>query len=155
MVQGGDAGAAVANTQGTGITGSNATVINGGAISAGRLTLGVGALGNAINFTSGTNRLELRAGSVITGNVLANGTTDTLALGGTANSNFNVSQIGPAAQYRSFEAYQKTGTSTWTLTGTTTATTAWQLLDGTLSVSSDAISALPQVHSPSTAAFCR
>ncbi|TIV06733.1 MAG: autotransporter domain-containing protein, partial [Mesorhizobium sp.] len=33
--------------------------------------------------------------------------------------------------------YQKTGTGTWTLTGTTSAVTPWTLSDGTLSVSAD------------------
>ena len=136
-VQAGHAGGTVANSAGVAVLGSNATVINSGTISAGRLQLGAGALGNAIQFSTGVNRLELHAGSVITGNVLANSTNDTFALGGSASSSFNVSQIGPAAQYRGFEAFQMTGTGTWTLTGNTTAVTPWQLLSGTLSVSTN------------------
>jgi autotransporter-associated beta strand protein len=72
-----------------------------------------------------------------TGNVVAFSTADTLALGGSANASFNVSQIGSSAQYRGFGVFQKTGTSTWTLTGMTTAVTPWTLSGGTLNVSAD------------------
>ena len=76
--------------------------------------------------------LELQAGSVIEGNVLANATSagDIFRLGGTANDIFDVSAIGP--QYQNFDTYEKTGTSTWALTGTGTATTNWNIQDGTL-----------------------
>jgi autotransporter-associated beta strand protein len=69
---------------------------------------------------------------VIVGNVLANATatTDTLRLGGTANDVFDVSTIGP--QYQNFDTFEKTGTSTWALTGAGTATTNWNIQDGTL-----------------------
>ena len=137
-IQAGHAGGTAADTAGVGVLGADAAVINRGAISAGRLALGAGPFGNAVQFTAGVNRLELHAGSIILGTVLANGTADTFALGGAASSPFNVALIGPAAQYRGFEAYQMTGTGTWTLTGTTTAPTPWQLLSGTLSVSSNA-----------------
>ena len=94
---------------------------------------------NAITFAGGgTNSLTLQAGSSITGNVVAFfGGSDVLALGGSANATFNVSQIGPAAQYQNFANYQKTGSSTWTLTGTTASTTAWALNGGTLAISAD------------------
>jgi len=49
----------------------------------------------------------------------------------------NLSQIGAAAQYRTFGVFEKAGTSTWTLTSTTTATTPSMLIAGTLSVSAD------------------
>ena len=137
-VRGGNAGGTVALTQGLGIAGTNATIVNSGTISSGRLSLGAGAIGNAIIFTGVTNRLELRSGYVIDGFVLANGANDILALGGAANGAFDVSKIGATAQYRAFEAFQMTGAGTWTLTGTTIAVTPWQLLSGTLSVSSNA-----------------
>lgn len=146
---------------GNGIVGSNLTLINDGSIAAGTAGIGglggaggaggiggvggvsgnsgssglTGAAGKAILFTSGTNRLELRSGSVITGDVVANGLNDTLALGGTTNSNFSVSGLG--SQYQGFEFYEKTGTSVWTLTGTTTSITSWLINAGTLSISSD------------------
>ena len=37
-------------------------------------------------------------------------------------------------QYQGFGIFEKTGSSTWTLTGTTTATTSWTLKEGTLDV---------------------
>ena len=63
---------------------------------------------------------------------------DTLALGGTADSTFDASQIGASAQYQSFGVFHKNGTSTWTLTGTTAAVTPWTINAGTLAVSQDA-----------------
>jgi uncharacterized protein with beta-barrel porin domain len=118
---------------GAGIVGAGLTVINSGSI-----TGGLGGDGatraNAITFTGGTNTLELRAGSTITGNVVAFSTNDTLVLGGSTNGSFDVSQIGSSAQYRGFGFFQKTDTSTWTLTGTTTAGGAWTIIGGTLTV---------------------
>ena len=54
--------------------------------------------------------LELQAGSVIEGNVVAGAgvATDTLRLGGTGSDSFDVSAIGP--QYQNFDIFQKTGT---------------------------------------------
>ena len=87
-------------------------------------------------FTGGTNVLQLQAGSSITGNAVAFSTADTFALGGTTDASFDVSQIG--SQYLGFGIYEKTGTSTWTLTNTTTAMTPWTINQGTLAVSADA-----------------
>jgi autotransporter-associated beta strand protein len=92
---------------------------------------------DAVTFTGGTNVLELQAGSTITGNVVAFSAADTFRLGGTANASFDVSQIGAAAQYQGFGLFQKTGSSTWTLTGTTTAVTPWAINAGTLAASAD------------------
>ncbi|MEM5310118.1 autotransporter outer membrane beta-barrel domain-containing protein [Paraburkholderia sp. JHI869] len=79
--------------------------------------------------------LELQAGSKIIGTVFAMpSSTNTLTLGGTANDVFDVSSIGPAAQYQNFNVLQKTGTSTWALTGTGTATTPWSIQQGTLQI---------------------
>ncbi|MGR4868275.1 autotransporter outer membrane beta-barrel domain-containing protein [Variovorax sp. LARHSF232] len=120
---------------GRGVVGANVTLVNNGTISGGTNSSNVRA--NAIQFTSGTNALELRAGSIITGNVVAAGAGDILTLGGSAAANFNVAAIGSGAQYRNFGIYEKRGTGTWTLTGTTGTLTPWKLLGGTLSVSSD------------------
>jgi outer membrane autotransporter protein len=125
---------------GTGIVGGAGgfTIVNSGTISGGLGGDGV-TRANAITFAGGgTNSLTLQAGSNIIGNVVAFfGGSDVLALGGSANATFDVSQIGPAAQYQNFANYQKTGTSTWTLTGTTASTTAWALNGGTLAISAD------------------
>ncbi len=47
------------------------------------------------------------------------------------------SQIGTAAQYRGFQSFDKTGTSTWTLTGTATFAGPVSVDAGTLSVNGD------------------
>ena len=92
----------------------------------------------SIQFGTGNDTLILESTSVITGFVNGRTGTNTFALGGTTNGSLDVSQIGAAAQYRNFHTFEKIESSTWTLTGTTTAVTSWQILDGTLSVSSDA-----------------
>jgi len=122
---------------GAGVVGSGLGIINSGTITGGLGNGGAGTRANAITFTGGTNTLELRAGSTITGNVVAFSAADTLALGGTTNASFDVSQIGSSAQYQGFGLFQKTGTSTWTLTGTTSTVTSWAINGGTLAVSAD------------------
>jgi autotransporter family porin len=119
---------------GVGISGADLTIIDSGSISGGIDGDGV-THANAIQFTGGTNSLILQSGYNITGNVVGTG-GDTLVLGGTANATFDVSNIG-AAQYQGFGIFQKTGTSTWTLTNTTTAVTPWTISAGVLNVSSD------------------
>ena len=129
-------GGAGSSVGGVGIVSSGGTslVDQGGVISGG--TGSGGARANAITFTGGGNSLEIWAGSVINGNVAAGG-TDTLLLGGAANSAFDVSKVGPTAQYEGFGQYVKTGTSTWTLINSTTAVTPWTINQGGLSVSFD------------------
>ncbi|MGJ5136635.1 autotransporter outer membrane beta-barrel domain-containing protein [Bradyrhizobium oligotrophicum] len=123
---------------GAGVTGANLTIINSGTISAGFNTGGVAVTSaNAITFTGGSNTLEIWASSIINGNVAGTG-SDTFRLGGAVNGTFDASTIGASAQYRGFSSFVKTGTSTWTLTGTTTAVTPWAINQGTLAVSSDA-----------------
>jgi outer membrane autotransporter protein len=120
---------------GAGVVGANLTVINSGAIVGGLAGDGV-TRANAITFTGGTNLLTLLVGSQLTGNVaVTNGGAITLALGGSADSSFDVGQIGPTIQ--GVSAFQKTGTSTWTLTGNTPSVTPWTISGGTLSISVD------------------
>jgi len=134
---GGVGGTGIGATNGTagdggvGIVGSGLTIINSGTITGGLSGDGV-TRANAITFTGGANTLELQAGSSITGNVVAFSTADTFRLGGTTNASFDVSQIGPSAQYQGFGVFQKTGTSTRTLTGTTSTVTSWTINGGTL-----------------------
>ena len=81
--------------------------------------------------------LELRAGSTINGAVLnAAPGNNTLRLGGSTNSSFDTSLLGGG--FNAFNAVEKTGTSTWTLTGTTGAATPWTITAGTLALSSGA-----------------
>ncbi len=126
------ASAGAGGSGGAGIVGSGVAITNSGSIAGGLANAGAGAQANAITFTGGTNSLTLQAGSTITGNVVAFSTADTFALGGTTNSSFNASLIGPAAQYRGFGVFNKTGTSTWTLTGAPNTATPWVISAGTL-----------------------
>ena len=93
---------------------------------------------NAVQFTGGTNSLTLQAGFSFTGNVVAFSALDTLALGGSANATFDVSPIGPAAQYQGFGVFQKTGPSTWTLSGTPGTATPWTINGGILQINAAA-----------------
>jgi outer membrane autotransporter protein len=141
-VSGGNGGAAGGATRnatpgnpgagGAGIVGAGLTVINGGTIMGGMSGDGT-TRANAITFTGGSNTLELRRGFAFVGNVVGTG-ADTLRLGGTANSKFNVSTIGAAAQFQGFGAFQKTGSSTWTLQGTNAGALPWTVSGGTLVV---------------------
>lgn len=110
-------------------------------INSGTIQAGSGGA-NAIQFSTGASGqlvLELDAGSVITGNVVANvtATTNAFRLGGSTDASFDASSIGSTAQYQNFNTFEKIGTSTWTLTGTTAAVTPWKLTDGILQISSD------------------
>jgi uncharacterized protein with beta-barrel porin domain len=141
-IAGGDGGTAgsgtvasgVVGVGGVGISGANLTIFNSGTIQGGLAGDGV-TRADAIVFTGGTNVLELQAGSTIIGNVMAFSNADTLRLGGATDSSFDAAQIG--MQYLGFGIYVKTGTSTWTLSGTTTAVTPWAINQGTLAVSAD------------------
>ncbi|WP_175216500.1 autotransporter outer membrane beta-barrel domain-containing protein, partial [Achromobacter deleyi] len=137
--EGGTAGAGggtgAAGAGGVGIQGQNIAIVNEGVITGG--LSGTGTQARAIQFTAGTNSLEIHAGSSISGIVDANTGNNTLILGGTASGSFSVSDVGPGQQYQGFIAFHKTGTSTWTLTNATTAVTPWTLYGGTLSASQD------------------
>ncbi|OQM74225.1 hypothetical protein BFN67_05075 [Pseudaminobacter manganicus] len=144
VISGGAGGAAattgisIVGAGGVGVTGSDLTVINSGTIAGGLADNGTGTQAAAVDFTGGVNRLELRTGYVFNGDIIANGAQDTLVLGGSSSDDvFDTGLIGDAAQYRGFDAFEKTGTGTWTLTGATTAATPWTLVDGTLSISAD------------------
>ncbi|WP_222944698.1 autotransporter family protein [Cupriavidus campinensis] len=134
------------------------TVVNAGTIRAGT------GYANAIEFASGgTGRavLELQAGSNIVGNVVANATVanDTFRLGGNTDSVFDVSTIGVAGQYRYFDTFVKTGTSTWALTGTGSVTAPWTVDQGTLQIgnggTSGSLAGNVLVNSGATLAFNR
>ena len=132
---------------GAGIVGSNLTIINSATITGGLSGDGT-TRANAVTFSGGTNLLELRAGSAITGNVVAFSAADTLRLGGAGNSSFDVSQIG--VQYQGFGIFQKTGSSTWTLTGTNTAALPWSIGAGVLSVNGTMVNSTMTVNAGGT-----
>lgn len=133
---GGAAGAGTAfsgapGTGGVGAMGTNLTIVDAGAITGGfsgacnvLVCTGV-TQADAVTFTGGVNTLMLQPGFAVSGNVVAvSGGSDTLALGGTGNGSFTVSNIGPAAQYQNFANYQVNG-GNWALSGSTTAATNW------------------------------
>src|SRR5690606_693505 len=94
-----------------------------------------GGAGGAVRFQQASaldDRLELHPTAVINGTVFAGPGSDIFALGGTGAGIFDVSQIGPAAQYRDFEQFEKAGAGQWTLTGTGSYTGATTVNGGTL-----------------------
>lgn len=121
---------------GVGVVGAasgDISIVNAGTITGGIGITGGGpaVLANAISLFGSNNRLELRAGSTITGNVVVSGgANNMLALGGATDATFSVSQIGAAQQYRGFDSFEKTGSSAWTLTGT--GNQNWSVVSGTL-----------------------
>ena len=125
--------AAPVGAGGAGIVGSGLAIINSGIVTGGLSGDGV-TRANAITFIGGTNSLTLAPGSTITGRVVAFSAADTMALGGSGSASFDVSQIGASGQYQGFGAFQKTGASTWTLTGTNQAVMSWAVNAGTLLV---------------------
>lgn len=119
------------NSAGIALVRPNQTIINSGHIRGGLLNASAnGDRADAIT-TSGTGvlTLELLAGSNIEGNVIAGSTlNDVLRLTGTADGSFDISQ------YQNFDIFEKTGSSTWTLTGDGTTPTPWQIVEGTLQI---------------------
>lgn len=127
---------------GAGVKGANLTVINAGLIEGGMS--GTALTGtftpiqaNAVEFTGGVNTLEIQATSVIDGTAVAFSTVDTLRLGGVTDSSFDVAQVGGTAKYRGFGRFEKSGVSTWTLSGANTALTPWTVSGGVLAVNND------------------
>ncbi len=127
-IEGGTGAAAIIGNSAS----ANLSIINSGTIRAGAGQ--IDAITRTAAATTGTLTLELRAGSVIEGNVVAGATptTDRLRLGGSGTDSFDVSAIGAAAQYQNFDIFEKTGTGTWLLTGIATTATDWTIYDGTL-----------------------
>ncbi|WP_198023996.1 autotransporter outer membrane beta-barrel domain-containing protein [Mesorhizobium sp. LNHC221B00] len=143
------------------IAGNNAVgsidVVNSGTIRAGTGADAIGWVSN-ITPTTGVIRLELQDGSQIFGNVVANATatTDRLRLNGTGFSILDGS-IGAAGQYRNFDIFEKTGSGTWALTADNTATTNWDIQQGTLQLGNDGTSGsiIGDVANAGTLAFNR
>ncbi|MBW8308772.1 MAG: autotransporter domain-containing protein [Candidatus Paracaedibacteraceae bacterium] len=133
----------ITNRGGAGIdaTGGNVTVVTSGSIAGGSVGYDAGisaeGISNAISFGGDNNTLELQSGFSFTGNVVCtdgSATNNKLALGGTVDSTFDVSQLGTDS-YQGFNVYQKKGASTWRLSNSTTVNTPWTLTEGTLEIS--------------------
>jgi autotransporter-associated beta strand protein len=124
---------------GAGVKGANITLVNAGTIAGamgGTNTGGTAPVrAAAVQFTGGTNSLEIHAGATFTGDVIAFSAADTLKLGGVPGGSFDVATLGSA--FRGFGEYEKVGTNTWTLTGATTAVTPWTIRQGLLEVLTD------------------
>lgn len=158
-ISGGNGGAGGAGTLnhnglngagGAGIVGANITIVNSGTISGGLAGDGT-TRANAVTFTGGTNVFEIQAGSTVTGNVVAFSTADTLRLGGATNASFDVSQIGSGSSpYQGFGIFAKSGTSTWTLTGTNTEVQPWSVNAGTLALNGTMANSTITVNSGGT-----
>ncbi len=118
----------------------NSTIITAGLIAGGRaggyLLGGASLQADAVDLSGGNNTLTLESGYAFTGKVVStSGTTnggDTLALGGATNASFDLGQVG--TEFQGFNQFAKTGTSTWTVTGTDSANVAWSIDGGMLQV---------------------
>jgi hypothetical protein len=118
---------------GVGIVGAGLTIIDSGVVGGG-LSGGGNKRANAITFTGGSNVLELQSGFAFLGNVVDQTGNGTLRLGGATGESFDVSTIGATGQFQGFANFVKTGTSTWTLAGSSALAMSWTVQQGTLSV---------------------
>jgi len=128
LIEGGNGSAAILGfNQAWGVS-----VINSGTIAAGAGGANAIDMGPA---SGSTLTLELRAGSVINGNVVAStGGNDILRFGGAVDATFDMANVGATGQFRNFDFLSKTGSSTWTLTGDGTIGNAWNIAEGTLAI---------------------
>ncbi|WGD32252.1 autotransporter domain-containing protein [Ancylobacter sp. WKF20] len=145
----GGAGASffAAGLGGAGIIGSDlAIVLTGAATVAGGgngISGATGTAGNAaaIDFTGGTNSLELHASDAgsptLTGNIVHAGGNDTLTLSGSGTGSIEASQIN------GFGTFVKEGSSTWTISGglPVFSVSSWTLNGGTVSISGNVFGA--------------
>lgn len=136
---GGNNGYAATGSVGTGgagvaVDGDGNIVINGGSISGG--LSGDGAMrADAVSITGNSNTLDLRGGYGFSGDAVAVGSGNVLALGGTDDDSFAATDIG--TQYQGFDGFEKTGSSIWALTGSTSLVTPWIVRAGRLAISAD------------------
>lgn len=116
------------------VRGDSNIIVNTGTLTAGMA--GDGATrGDAVRITGNDNRLELRAGSSVTGLLrVVSGTGNVLRLAGDTTDGTTSLD---AATYSGFARYEKTGASTWTLTGINTGLTPWSVRGGALSIADD------------------
>jgi uncharacterized protein with beta-barrel porin domain len=129
-------GAAGAGGVGVVSTGGS-TIISTGTIVGGASATNVQA--DAVDFSGGGNRLVIDATSKFTGDIVStSGTTnggDTFELGGNTSATFDLGTtgaVGSGAAIQGFNQFAKTGTGTWTLSGTGNAGQSWTIANGTL-----------------------
>jgi autotransporter-associated beta strand protein len=97
---------------------------------------GTSAITGGIDLVS----LELRPGFQING--IFPTASGALILGGSGSGNFDVSRLGPGAQFLGFSTLAKNGDSTWTLMGTTNYTGTTTVNQGTLIVNGSLASSI-------------
>ncbi|MBB6262630.1 autotransporter-associated beta strand protein [Paenochrobactrum gallinarii] len=115
------------------LSGADGKVINSGIISGG-LSGNSQLQASAISFTGGNSTLELHAGSIINGDVVAQKSGNTFILGGDDNATFSDSisvEITGTPQYRGFQTNIKDGASHWSLTG---YSQSWTIKKGVLQI---------------------
>lgn len=129
-----------AGAAGVGIAGENLSIILAGSttVRAGQSSKSFSPR-NAIQFTGGTNSLELQGNggtsgqtyATIDGNVVGSGTT-TLKLTG-AGGTFDLSLLNPEQGFSQFSGVTVNSTGKWIVGGTPTDTATWTVTGGTLS----------------------
>ncbi|MDQ0350129.1 autotransporter domain-containing protein [Ancylobacter vacuolatus] len=129
-----------AGAAGVGIAGENLSIIlaAGTTVRAGQSSKSFSPR-NAIQFTGGTNSLELQGNggtsgqtyATIDGNVVGSGTT-TLKLTG-AGGTFDLSLLNPEQGFSQFSGVTVNSTGKWIVGGTPTDTATWTVTGGTLS----------------------
>ncbi|MGC0053728.1 autotransporter domain-containing protein [Brucella pituitosa] len=117
---GGGGGSSIYGSGGSGgdgisLEGDNSTIINAGTISGGGGAFQSISAGHAVSLTGDNNQLELWSTSIINGDVVATGSGNMLTLGGSTNGSFTASALG--GQYQGFDKLEKSGSSSWTITG--------------------------------------
>ncbi|MGX1740605.1 autotransporter domain-containing protein [Bosea sp. NPDC055353] len=141
-ISGGSGGIAASTSHGAGGVGivgaasGGISIVNSGAIAGGLSGDGV-TWANAVALFGSNNRFEIRAGSTTTGNVVVQGggANNVLALGGATNGSVDIGNL--VASHTGFTAYEKTGSSTWTLSGS--GSQSWSIREGTLSGNSSSM----------------
>ena len=141
-ISGGRGGTAASSSDGAGgvgiagAAGGGISIVNSGMIAGGLSGDGV-TRANAVELRGSNNRFEIRAGSRTDGNVVVQGggTNNVLALGGSTNGAANVGNL--VASHTGFTAYEKTGSSSWTLLGS--GSQHWSIREGTLSGNSSSM----------------
>lgn len=141
-ISGGNGGTAASSSHGVGGVGivgaasGGISIVNSGMIAGGLSGDGV-TRANAVELYGSNNRFEIRAGSQTDGNVVVQGggANNVLALGGATNGAVNIGNL--VASHTGFTAYEKTGSSTWTLSGA--GNQNWSIRDGTLSGNSSSM----------------
>jgi outer membrane autotransporter protein len=127
-IAGGNGGAGRGNAAGgAGIIGSGLSIANNGTISGGLSSSG-GIRANAIEFTGGSNRLELGPDSILNGGIAVTGSLEIIQFDDVDIAN-TISGSG---------SLEKSGTGALTLSGTNTYAGGTTVNGGRLTVSSDA-----------------